>query len=160
MLLKFNFSKTFSSLANINRQSNLMKMVNSKNFSTALTPGNPAVNTENELSVREKVIKSLDYKKIFKKKCFHRNFDVENTLGQFESLERRDEQEMAEVLKKKLYNKEYLKVHNDWQKRLLRNKIRKGIIKHNFENYVCKKLFYSLLSKRKTNKGVFKCLNF
>lgn len=138
MLLKFNLTKNFYSLANINKQSNLIRMINTKNFSTSLTPENPTTNSDNELSVREKVIKSLDYKKIFKKKCFHRNFEVENTLGQFPDHQRRDEQEIAEVLKKKLYNKEYLKVHDDWQKNLLRNKIRKGIIKHNFENYVCK----------------------
>ena len=139
MLLKFNFPNAFSSVANIKNQSNLIRMINSKNFSTSLTPENQTANTETELSVREKVIKSLDYKKIFKKKYFHRNFDVENTLGQFESHERRDQQEMAEVFKKRIYSQEYLKVHNDWQKNLLKNKIRKGIIKHNFENYVFKR---------------------
>lgn len=136
MLLKFNHSKTFSSLVNVKTQSNLIKMINSKNFSSSLTSENPPATTQNELTVREKVIKSLDYKKIFKKKYFHRNFEVENTLGQFESHERRDQQEMAEILKKRIYSQEYLKVHNDWQKNLLKNKIRKGIIKHNFENYV------------------------
>lgn len=141
MLLKFNLSKNFPFRANLNKQSNLIRMINTKNFSTSLTIENPPANNENELSVREKVIKNLDYKKIFKKKVFHRNFNVEDTLGQFESYERRDQQEMGEVYKKTIYSKEYLKVHDDWQKRLLRNKIRKGIIKHKFENYVCKRIY-------------------
>lgn len=138
-LFKFNISKTFSPFFNVNRQINNLGMINSKNFSTDVTNEKTPINLERELTVKEKVIKSLDYKKIFKKKIYHRNFEVENTLNQFESFQRRDEQEMAEVYKKRIYNKEYLKIHNDWQKNLLKNKIRKGIIKHNFENYVSKK---------------------
>ncbi len=113
-------------------------MMTIKNFSTDLSNNNNTTTDEANLTVKEKVIKSLDYKKIFKKKVFHRNFDVENTLNQFESYQRRDEQEMAEIYKKRIYSKDYLRVQNDWQKNLLKSKIRKGIIKYNYENYVCK----------------------
>jgi len=91
---------------------------------------------ESEKTVREKVIDNLDYKKIFKKKHFYRNFKVLDTLGEFKDFEERDNMEMVQNLRNKLYASDYLKIHDDWQKNLLKNKIRKGIIKHNFENYV------------------------
>jgi len=138
IFLKSNFSKNLLPLANINKQNNILRMMTIKNFSTDLSNNNNTTTDEANLTVKEKVIKSLDYKKIFKKKVFHRNFDVENTLNQFESYQRRDEQEMAEIYKKRIYSKDYLRVQNDWQKNLLKSKIRKGIIKYNYENYVCK----------------------
>jgi large subunit ribosomal protein L21 len=114
-------------------KSNYINTISStRNFSNSLTEEN---NPE-EKSVREKVIDSLDYKKIFKKKSFYRNFKVLDTLGEFKDFEERDTTEMLQNMKRKLYASDYLKIHEDWQKNLLKNKIRKGIIKHKYENYV------------------------
>ena len=107
-----------------------------RNFSNSLNDENK----QTELTVREKVIESLDYKKIFKKKTFHKNFKVQDTLGQFKDFEERDITEMQQIMKKRLYASDYLKIHDDWQKNLLKNKIRKGIIKYNYENYVTFKI--------------------
>ena len=114
-------------------KSNYINIICTRNFSNTLTEEN----TE-EKTVREKVIDKLDYQKIFKKKSFYRNFKVLDTLGEFKDFEERDTQEMLQNMKKKLYASDYLKIHDDWQKNLLKNKIRKGIIKHKYENYVNK----------------------
>lgn len=133
--LKFNFSKIF--LTNqFNNTKNLLVNNITKAFSSEITNQNQPNQIDKEMSVREKVIANLDYKKIFNKKHFYRNFTVEDTFNRFDSYDQRDKQEMAERYKRRIYNKEYLRVHDDWQKNLLKNKIRKGIIKHNFDNYV------------------------
>ena len=109
-----------------------INLITYSNFSSSLGE----VKEQEEKSVRQKVIDNLDYKKIFKKKTFYRNFKVLDTLGEFKDFEERDRMEMVQNLRNKLYASDYLKIHDDWQKNLLRNKIRKGIIKHRFENYV------------------------
>jgi hypothetical protein len=113
-------------------KTNKLNIITYRNFSNTFGE----VKDQEEKTVRQKVIDSLDYKKIFKKKTFYRNFKVLDTLGEFKTFEERDNMEMLQNIRNKLYASDYLKIHDDWQKNLLRNKIRKGIIKHRFENYV------------------------
>jgi hypothetical protein len=78
----------------------------------------------------------IDKKKIFKKKVHYRNLDIENKLSPAKNIQEQDERELTDWHKKLIYDKKYMRIHEDWQKNLVKKKRKKAITKHNFENYV------------------------
>ncbi len=116
-------------------QMNLYKFSSFKSFSTSESTSPTSVDSSESAAKPEFNFK-VDKKKIFNKKTHFRNLEIDNELDPTKSLQEQDERELTDWHKKKLYDKKYIKIHEDWQKNLMRKKKKKAITKHNYENYV------------------------
>lgn len=52
------------------------------------------------------------------------------------TIKQQDDREMYDIHRTRLFDKNYLRIMNDWQLNLIKTKKKKAIIKYNFENYV------------------------
>ncbi len=78
----------------------------------------------------------VDKKKIYRRKTHYRNLDIENKLDPTKDIQEQDERELTDWHRKLLFDRKYIKIQDDWQKNLIKNKKKKALTKHRFENYV------------------------
>jgi hypothetical protein len=137
--LEFSNSLILSKLNNIKHRNISTKFFTTINNDSTTNPPKIDIDKrhkDDEMSEAKKKIQ-IDKKKIFNKKSHWRNIDIDLELDPSKDMEEQDKREYQSFyMNNMMYDKYYMKIMNDWQKNLFRNKKKKAKTKLDFENYV------------------------